>query len=335
MDFEDRFKRFEENLRILRRGSRVWNEWREKNLELNIYLERAYVGKTSELPEADLSRVDLCSANFGSTTLYRANFTEAHLRATRFSGADLRFADFKRAYLDGADFTEARLEGADFTGSYLDGTNFGNNDLSDVKGLEAVIHQGPSNIGIQTIYRSNGKIPESFLRGCGLPESFIVQVSALIGALEPIQFYSCFISYSSKDQKFAERLHADLQSKGVRCWFAPQDLKIGDRLRTKIDESIRVHDKLLVILSRNSVESEWVEKEVETAMERERQQKRTILFPIRLDDKVLKIQSGWAADIRRVRSIGDFRKWKNHDSYQKSFDKLMRDLEAEANSTLS
>src|SRR5215207_600034 len=42
----------------------------------------------------------------------------------------------------------------------------------------------------------------------------------------PIEFYSCFISYSSKDQDFAERLHVDLQNNGVRCWFAPEDLKI-------------------------------------------------------------------------------------------------------------
>jgi TIR domain len=49
------------------------------------------------------------------------------------------------------------------------------------------------------------------------------------------QFYSCFISYSSKDQDFASRLHADLHDKGIRCWFAPEDLKIGDRIRTRIE----------------------------------------------------------------------------------------------------
>jgi hypothetical protein len=71
-----------------------------------------------------------------------------------------------------------------------------------------------------------------------------------------------------------------------------------------------------------------VEKEVETAMERERREKRTVLFPIRLDDAVTKIENGWPADIRRTRNIGDFRRWKTHDAYQKSFDRLMRDLRA-------
>ena len=77
-----------------------------------------------------------------------------------------------------------------------------------------------------------------------------------------IDYYSCFISYSSKDDAFAKRLYADLQSNHVRCWFAPEDLKIGDRIRTGIDEAIRVHDKLLLILSKSSVASGWVEREV-------------------------------------------------------------------------
>ena len=35
--------------------------------------------------------------------------------------------------------------------------------------------------------------------------------------------------------------HADLQSKGVRCWFASEDMKIGDCLRPRLDETIRLY----------------------------------------------------------------------------------------------
>ncbi len=73
--------------------------------------------------------------------------------------------------------------------------------------------------------------------------------------------YFCFISYSSKNQAFAERLYNELQGKGVRCWYAPEDLKIGERIRVGIDEAIRVHDKLLLVLSKHSVASDWVEKD--------------------------------------------------------------------------
>jgi hypothetical protein len=141
-----------------------------------------------------------------------------------------------------------------------------------------------------------------------------------------VEYSSCFISYSSKDQRFAERLYGDLQKHGIRCWFAPEDLRIGERLRTGIDESIRRCDKLLLVLSKDSISSDWVEKEVETAMERERSQRQTVLFPIRLDDAVMGIKSGWPADIRRARNIGDFRRWENPARYKKAFERLLRDL---------
>lgn len=208
-------------------------------------------------------------------------------------------------------------------------TSLGDVDLSEAKRLETVIHMAPSSIGIDTIYSSKGRIPEVFLRGAGVPEPFIENMKALVAAMEPIQFYSCFISYSSKDQEFVDRVYADLQQKHVRCFFAPEDLKIGDKFRTKIDEAIRIHDKLLLVLTENSEKSAWVEKEVETAFEKERKQGRQVLFPIRLDDAVMETEGAWAADIRRTRHIGDFCGWKGHDNYKKAFEPLMRDLKAE------
>ena len=65
-----------------------------------------------------------------------------------------------------------------------------------------------------------------------------------------------------------------------------------------------MHDKLLLVLTENSMKSPWVEKEVETAFEKERKQGRTVLFPIRLDDAVMGAEEAWAADIRRTRHIG-------------------------------
>jgi hypothetical protein len=144
-----------------------------------------------------------------------------------------------------------------------------------------------------------------------------------------LEFFSCFISYSSKDQRFAERLYDDLRKQEIRCWFAPEDLRIGERLRTGIDESIRRYDKLLLVLSKNSISSDWVEKEVETALERERSQKQVVLLPIRLDDTVMEIKSGWPADIRRARNIGDFRQWEMAAAYEKALARLLRDLKRE------
>src|SRR5216684_454836 len=331
-----------EHLEILNKGVPAWNRWRKENPAIRPELGEAELNGASllkaHLVDADLAGADLRGAKFNEAVLCWANLSEADLSSADLSranliGVNLRGADLNGANLVGADFSaaslnDANLLGADLTDSKMGYTVVTDLDLSVVNGLETVRHEGPSSVGIDTIYKSKGKIPEVFLRGAGVPEPFIREMRALVNAMEPIQFYSCFISYSSKDGEFAERLHADLQSKNVRCWFDREDMKIGDRIRPRIDEAIRLHDKLLLVLTENSMKSPWVEKEVETAFEKERRQGRTVLFPIRLDDAVMGAEEAWAADIRRTRHIGDFRKWKNHDEYQVAFERLMRDLRA-------
>jgi len=112
--------------------------------------------------------------------------------------------------------------------------------------------------------------------------------------------------------------------------FAPEDLEIGARIRTSIEESIRLHDKLLLVLSRHSLASQWVEQEVETALEKEREENCMVLFPIRLDKAIMDVKGTWPALIRNTRNIGDFTRWKEHDAYQKALERLLRDLKAEA-----
>jgi hypothetical protein len=148
---------------------------------------------------------------------------------------------------------------------------------------------------------------------------------------EPFQFYSCFISYAHHDEAFVQRLHSDLQNKGVRCWYAAEDMKIGDRIRDTIDQQIRLRDKLLVVLSSTSIESEWVEDEVEAALEEEhkRQERRTVLFPIKIDNTIENTNRAWARKIKRTRHIGDFTRWKDHDSFEHAFTRLLRDLKAD------
>src|SRR5439155_1594889 len=116
-------------------------------------------------------------------------------------------------------------------------TVFADVDLSGCKGLETCQHIGPSSIDIRTLQRS-GPLLLAFLRGVGLPDALIEYLPSLLN--QAIQHYSCFISYSSKDDAFARRLHADLQAKGVRCWFAPEDMRIGAKILDTIDEAIRL-----------------------------------------------------------------------------------------------
>lgn len=281
----------------------------------------------ADLTKANLNSTDLNGANLHIAILIEASLVEADLRSVNLSGANLTKANLSEAQLYWTEFSGAELKGANLSMTWMGGSKFGDVDLRLVKGLEKVKHRGSSTIGVDTIYRSQGDIPETFLLGAGVPDSFIEYKRSLVG--KPVDYYTCFISYSSQDQDFAERLYADLQSKGVRCWFAPKDLKIGDHYHQRIDESIRFCDKLILILSEYAVQSSWVEREVAAACEKEDCEQRPVLFPLRLDDAVMDTTKAWAADVRRRWHIGDFTCWKDHDSYQQTFDRLLRDLKAE------
>src|SRR4029453_15657167 len=180
-----------------------------------------------------------------------------------------------------------------------------------------------------------GRLPLSFLRGCGLPDIMIDYLPSLLN--EPIQLYSCFISYAHQDEPFVKRLYDTLQGKGVRCYYAPENMRGGRKIHEQIDEAIRVYDKLLLVLSDHSMNSEWVKTEIANARRREVTQKRQILFPIRLVGfEKIRNWTCFDADTgkdsaREIREyfIPDFSNWKDNDSFEQAFTRLLRDLKAD------
>jgi hypothetical protein len=320
-----------DHLALLRQGTTIWNEWRARNPDEKPDFSRAkLIGVRlpgAYLSEADFRMANLREADFRHANLRKVDFRNAVLRRADFRDANLSDANFGLSALDNANLTNANLRNADLRGAYFMGTVFGNVDLGETIGLDNCQHLGPSVVDFRTFSRS-GSLPISFLRGCGLPDNLIEYLPSLRG--DPIQFYSCFISYSAKDQVFAERLHADLQNKGVRCWFAPHDLRIGAKIWDTIDEAIRLRDKLLVILSEASIASDWVEDEVNKAFAEEGERKETVLFPIRIDDVAMTTAEPWARKLRDQRHIGDFRQWEEPTEYQEKLERLLRDLSTAA-----
>lgn len=291
------------------------------------------------LHEADLSEANLSGADLRGTDLRGAILHEAKLRDADLSGADLRGANLWGANLFSANLSDANLSdanlphtllaGADLHGANLSGaftrlTIFARVDLRETKGLANIRHDGPSRVELYSVQLPQDGSAQHFLRECGVPDEWINIYHAQM--MSPIQYHSCFISYSSRDDILARRLHADLQDQGVRCWFAPEDMKIGDKIRARIDEAIHMQDKLLLLLSKHALASTWVEDEVEAALEKEQRQQREVLFPVRLDESVMQTTQAWAAKLRRTRHIGDFTTWTDPQAYQSAFDRLLRDL---------
>jgi hypothetical protein len=279
----------------------------------------------ANLSLADLGYSNLTGADLAGTNLSHASLLGAKLRRANLDGADLSHADLRGADLVGTNFFGADVTGADVSGAELLSTSFANIDLNNVIGLETCKHIGPSIIDHRTLEQSR-QLPLLFLRGIGLPDMLIDYLPSIFG--QAIQYFSCFISYSANDKEFAERIHADLQNKGVRCWFAPHDMPIGGKLLDEIGSAIRLRDKVLLILSENSIKSDWVEDEVIKAFAEERKRGQTVLFPLRIDDSVIDTNEAWALKLRDQRNIGYFRRWKDHDGYAQSFKRVLRDLTA-------
>ena len=353
------------HLEILKKGVKAWNEWRMNypdikpdlskfNLrsanffgadlrDANLFgvdfrranlrranLNKAYLGGAN-LIKADLSKADLRSANFSGADLFGANLSGADLSGANIGGADFSEANINRVIMTRTHFERTYLEISDFKDSYFLQTTISDCDLSNTIGLDSVKHGGSSTIGIDTILRSKGKIPISFLKGCGIPGNVVKTVLKL--AKESASgFYSCFISYNHKNEIFAGKLKKDLEANNVNCWVFPEDAVWGRDIEENIDRGVRDYDKLIVICSENSLNSEPVLREIERALQKEQSTKekykktKRILFPVIIDDYFYKKWDHQLKPLMLRIVYGDFRGRKDPTKYKKALNRLLEGL---------
>jgi hypothetical protein len=290
----------------------------------------------SHLYGADLSGANLSGADLYEADLRNANLSGADLGGASVTGAILCEANLKQTNLSGSTFIDVDISQADFSDAIIDATVFANVDLSSATSLDAVRHRGPSTIGVDTLFRSRGRIPEGFLKGCGIPDVLITYLPSLMSTRDPVQFYSCFISYSHSDEAFCKRLYSRMRDEHLRVWYAPEDIMAGRKLHEQIEQAIRVYDKVLLVLSETSLQSDWVATEIYHARQREVKEKRRVLFPIRLVPfEMIRQWQCFDADsgkdmAREIREyfIPEFSNWKDHDSFEAAFKRLLDDLKA-------
>ena len=290
------------------------------------------------LSDANLTGANLTNANLSRTNLTGANFTDATLTGANLSRAALTRTTLVNAAFQGADFFEAVLHNPDLSGAGLDGsivgyTVFQDCDLSRVQGLDQVRHDAPSTVGIDTLFRSGGKIDEQFLLGVGTPESLIEFQRSLRGV--EVSLESCFISCSAGDLPFAQTLQQDLRTQGVRSWLFPEDARgnpLVDRHSTsdqeEVERGVRTYDKLLVVCSQAALDSETVRNDINAAKDLQQSQNKWILFLAAPDHTVVQPRGrGLARNLSWEHVVFDLRsRDSDWEAYQGELTRLAANL---------
>ena len=113
-----------------------------------------------------------------------------------------------------------------------------------------------------------------------------------------------FISYSRKDSRVATTIRNKLSQLGVPTWIDTQEINIGDSLIRKIERALEDVEYVFALLSRNSIRSSWVQKELEVALTHEVNGHLTTVIPILLDDCEIPgfLRSKAYADLRKPRN---------------------------------
>lgn len=93
----------------------------------------------------------------------------------------------------------------------------------------------------------------------------------------------CFISYSSKDRKFVERLATDLSGNNLDIFFDKWEIKVGDSIVEKINSGLKKMTELVIVLSKESVKSNWVKKELSTAVMKKLKNKSIRILPVLIE----------------------------------------------------
>jgi len=260
----------------------------------------------ANLTWANLMWADLVGADLEGAQLRGANLFESLLWGVRLRAADLSHARLHAACLSEADLREANLTGADLDeanlhGTYLGWTVFGDLDLSAVKDLATARHQGPSTLGVDTLARSRGCIPDDFLGQCGFRPWQILEARLYDPALSADEFRrlqheaflarergprnlgGVFISHAYADSTFADRVWQRLREAGIPAWLDRHDGP--ETLLHRPDAPlVRRTDAVLLVLSAASVGSLWMELELERARRREKEEQVESLHLVALDD---------------------------------------------------
>lgn len=289
------------------------------------------------LSEANLTGAKLVNTNLSRANLSGANLTDADLTGASFVGASLVRAKLTNATCSNTDFFQTQFWSVDLTGADLAGSQFGYSifqdcDLSGVKGLDQVRHDAPSTVGLDTLFRSHGQIPEAFLKGAGVPEAAIGFLETAKGDVTSLA--DCFISCIDEDEETAKALRDDLFALGVRCWVFSQIVRgnpLVDRHSTsdqeEVERWVRSYDKMVVLVSAKSLEVEAVLNDITHAKQLQLSTEKWSIFMAATDNVLMDPKSRFARSLAVEHVVFDLRgRQDDPETYRKEVERLAEAL---------
>lgn len=250
-------------------------------------------GKRAVLTDIDLSNKAIIARDLSGAILANSLLENTNLRRTTLDGANLIKTNFCGANLYRVNFNRAKVNETDLTDAKSKCTIYSCLDLCGFKNIDKMEHRAPSSVGIDTLKITRSSLQRRYERSSHKRTEILEQIGIFltrcgieIDLLKSLwythckyvtKYYTTFISYTSIDRAFADKLYYSLQKSGVGCWYAPVDLRIGDILDEEISDAISYCEKLIVICSKNSLKSSWVQKEIRAALRKEEQARRIIM----------------------------------------------------------
>ncbi len=351
----------DEILNLFNSGEKNWNDWRLSrtnyidfsgidfsNRDFSNYNLSYLVFKKTNFNFSNLSCTNISNSIIIESNFVSCNFRHSALNGSRIESCNLNSSDLSDcnldcSYLIYSTFNCAILCNSSFLRSvflensindaFLGNSRFGNTslmrlDMSVTNGLDEIQFTGQCNIDFHTLQKS--KFSKTFLFKSGLPQNYINYLPDFIEP-EGIRLFPCFLSHSSKDKVFARKLYDALSAKGVLVWFDEKSLKPGDHLETSISKGISMYDKAILICSENSLNSWWVNRELDRVLDKEHFyykssiEKKHILIPVKIDQYIHTWENSRKSDIEKY-VIGDFINWNETGQFNKAVDLLIEAL---------
>jgi hypothetical protein len=311
---------------------------------------------------------DLTGATFDRCILIGCDLFKARCRDAKFFGGTLEDACLIQTDFSGVLFAGTSLENALIGNTLFDGSYLGMiRDLDKVQyaklpddtppEIRAALPSGhlPNQLDMDTITRTaemfkvinsnpDSDVPPDevltppdvfaeFLINNSIGDKFIDVYWKILSETSE-GYESVFISYSMRDQQFADFLYDKLHHSGIRAWYAPKEMEGGKTVIEQVRSAIHTHDRVLLVLSKNSLGSNWVSNEIRLAYKREREGAQRVLFPIRLVsfDELREwelLDADVGVDLaHHVRSyfIPDFSAWPDRESSEHEIRRLVKAL---------